>query len=398
MKTTNLASLFASVLIAGAMLGANAQSGYDSVLKTIEANNTTLMALREQKEAQKITNRTGIFPYDPEIEFHYLWGSPGDVGKRTDIAISQSFDFPTAYGYRRKIANLQNANAELAYRAERMGLLLSAKQACVELVYYNALAQENATRLKNAEITAESQQKSFEQGQANILDHNRAQMSLAAAKAEAANIEAERAALLSELRRLNGGKDIALTDAEYPDNELPASFDDWYSQAEAKSPALQYLSGQIQIGQQQIKLNRALNLPKLSVGYMSERVSGGERFHGVTMGMSIPLWENRNRVKEARAYTRAAQSELEDNKVQFYNQLRATHAKAAAMQQTAQQLRESLKAHGNEPLLKRALDAGAISLLEYLLEIEYHYSTVDKVLEAERNYQNALAELSAVEL
>jgi outer membrane protein TolC len=397
MRTLNIKLLLIIILIVCAASGAQAQHGYDAVLRQIEANNTTLAALREQTEAQKIGNRTGIYLADPEVEFNYLWGSPRFIGNRTDIAVRQSFDFPTAYGLRGKIAGLQNANAELAYKAERINVLLSAKQTCAELVYYNALAGEYAERLQNAERIAEANKTRFEKGDATILEYNKAQLNLAAVQAETAHIEVERAALLSELKRLNGGKDISFPDSTYPVNVLPADFEGWYKTAESKSPALQYISGQIEIERQQANLNRALGLPKFSVGYMSEK-NEDERSQGVTFGISIPLWENKNRVREAEAQVRAAKSALEDNRVQFYNQLQALYLRAAALRQNAQKLRQALSAYSNEPLLKKALDAGEISLLDYLLENEYYYDAMNKVLESERDYHKALAELSAVEL
>lgn len=389
--------LIISILLISAGLTAMAQSGYETVLQQIEANSTTLNALREQMEAQKLGNRTGIYLANPEVEFHYLWGNPNLMGNRTDITVKQSFDFPTAYAHRGKIADLQNANAELAFKAERINILLSAKQACIDLVYYNALAKEYAVRLQNAERIAATYKAKLDKGDANVLENNKAQLNLTTVQTEAARIEAERTALLTQLKSLNGGKDIAFPDDVYPGNVLPTNFDDWYATAETKSPILQYVSGQIAIGNQQVKLNRAMGLPKFSAGYMSEKLAG-EHFQGVTVGVSVPLWENKNRVKEAKAQVRAAESALEDNKVQFYNRLQSLHLKASAMQQSAQKVRQSLSTNSNEPLLKKALDAGEISLLNYLLEIEYYYDAMNKVLEAERDYELAVAELSAVEL
>jgi outer membrane protein TolC len=397
MKIINSKLLFIIILFAGAASGARAQNGYDAVLRQIEANNTTLAALREQTDAQKIGSRTGIYLADPEVEFNYLWGSPRFIGNRTDIAVRQSFDFPTAYGLRGRIAGLQNANSELAYKAERINVLLSAKQACVELVYYNALAGEYAARLQNAERIAETNKIRFEKGDATILEYNKAQLNLAAVQSETAQIDTERTALLLELKRLNGGKDISFPDHPYPASVLPADFEGWYAAAENKSPVLQYISGQIEIEKQQANLNRALGLPKFSVGYMSEK-NADEHSQGVTFGISIPLWENKNQVRAAEAQARAAKSALEDNRTQFYNQLRTLYLKAAALRENAQKLRQALSAYGNEPLLKKALDAGEISLLDYLLEIEYYYDAMDKALEAERDYEKAFAELSAVEL
>jgi len=386
-----------TVLISSAALSVQAQSGYETVLQQIETNNTTLAALRQQTEAQKLGNRTGLTLANPEVEFNYLWGSPSVIGNRTDINVTQTFDFPTAYAHRNKIANMQNANAELSYKAERLNIFLSAKQTCVELVYYNALLKEYAVRLQNAERIAEAYQTKLNNGETNILEHNKAQLNLTTVQAEIAQMEAEHAALLSELKRLNGGKEIVFPDNVYPANTLPANFEDWYTTAESKSPVLQYVRTQIEIGQQEIKLNRAMGLPKFSAGYMSEKVVG-QHFQGVTVGMSIPLWENKNRVREAKAQTQATEAIFEDSKVQFYNRLQTLYLKAAALQQNAQKVRQSLENNNNEPLLKKALVAGEISLLNYLLEIEFYYNAINKVLETERDFELATAELWAVEL
>lgn len=378
------------VFVGGQMM---AQGGYDEVLRQIEANNTTLAALRQQVEANKIGYRTGLMPANPEIEFNYLWGSPISIGNRQDVRITQSFDFPTAYSYRNKIAGLQNEGEEFAYKMERLSVLLSARENCVALVYYNALARAYAIRLQNAERIAETYRIKLEKGEENILEHNKAQLNLASVQAEVAQIEAERSFLLLELERLNGGIGVDFSVDAYQPSPLPAHFEDWYAEVQSQSPILQFVRSQIDIGQQQVKLSRALSLPRLSAGYMSEKVVG-EHFQGITVGISVPLWENKNRVKEARALVRASEYVYEDAKIQFYNRLKSLHFKAFAMQQSAQKVRQSLSAHGNEPLLKKALDAGEISLLNYLLELEYYYDALNKALEAERDYEFALSELN----
>ena len=382
----------------------HSQSGYDAILQQIETNNTTLAALRQQTEADKLANRTGLAPANPEVEFNYLWGSPSVIGNRTDISFTQTFDFPTAYAHRSKIAHLQNENADLIYKAERLNVLLAAKQACIELVYYNALAREYAVRLQHAEGIAEACKVKLDNGEINMLEHNKAQLNLTTVQAEVAQIEIETRRISSLLKQLNGGKEITnyeLKITNYDETRnlqfVMRNFEDWYATAETKNPVLQYVRTQIEIGQQEIKLNRAMGFPKLLAGYMSEKVVG-EHFRGVTVGMSIPLWENRNRIKQAKAQTQAAQAMFEDSKIQFYNHLQTLYHKASALQQNAQKIRQSLGENNNEPLLKQALDAGEISLLTYLLEVEYYYNAINKVLEAERDYELTAAELWAVEM
>ena len=389
--------LLISILFLSVGFAAIAQNSYDAVLQQIETNSTTLAALRKQTEAQQIGNRTGIYPDNPEVEFNYLWGSPTLIGNRTDISVRQSFDFPTAYVHRGKIAELQNINAELDYKAERLNVLLSAKRVCIELIYYNALAKEYSTRLQNAVRIAEAYKSKLDKGETNAIENNKAQLNLATVQTEATHIEVERSALLAELKSLNGGKDIDFPYNVYTAGILPANFEEWYAQAEAKSPVLQYVSGQIEIERRQLRLNRAMGLPKFSLGYMSEKVVE-EHFQGITASISIPLWENKNRVRQAKAQAKAMEYVLADNKIQFYNRLQSLYDKTVTLQQNAQATRQSLSKYGNEPLLKKALDAGEISLLNYLLEIEYYYDMMNKVLEAERDYELTMAELTAVEL
>jgi cobalt-zinc-cadmium efflux system outer membrane protein len=373
------------------------QERYAAILQDIEANNTTLAALREETNAQMLGNRTGITLPDPEAEFNYLWGNPSLIGNRTDFSVTQSFDFPTAYHHRREIAGMQNRNAELRYKAQRIRLLLEAKQTCIELVYQNALVKEYSVRLDHARQIAESYRLRLEQGDANLLGYNKARLNLAAVDAQLAKAEAERERLLSELKRLNGGNEpISLPDHFLP-SPLPTDFETWYSEAENRNPLLQYVKGEVNIVRAEVKLNRALLLPKFTTGYMSETVVG-EQFRGITLGISLPLWENRSRLREAEARIKSSEAQLEDSRLQFYNQLQGLYRKASILRGHALELRQAVADSRNNGLLNKALESGEISLLEYLLELEYYYDAVEQALEVERDYELALAELSAVEL
>lgn len=386
-----------SILLLSVISTTKAQNGYDAVLTQIEENSTTLKVLREQMEAQKLGNHTGIFLSNPEVEFNYLWGNPTAIGNRTDFAIKQSFDFPTAYGHRNQISKLKNTNAELAYKTSRINLMLRAKQTCIKLVYYNALAKEYEVKQKNAEQIATVYKTKLEKGEANAIENNKAQMNLNAVNNEIAQIEIERMLLLSELKELNGGKEIDFTQSSYIFSKIPSNFDDWFAKVETKSSTLQYVKGEISISQEQVKLIRALNLPKFSAGYMSEKIVG-QHFQGVSVGVSIPLWENRNRGKQVLAQMTANQSMLNDTKVQVYNSLQGLYLKASNLQKSATKYRTALSSFNNESLLKKALDMGEISLMTYLIEIEYYYVAVNNVLEVERDFELSLAELLAIEL
>lgn len=380
-----------------ASISLNAQSSVETALKAIEENNNTLKALKETTKSQKLENKTGIYLSNPEVGFNYLWGNPSTIGNRTDFSISQAFDIPTITGMKNKIADERNSLAEWQYKAERMNILLEAKQYCIELIYFNALKKELDIRLQHAQTIASGYQNRLNSGDANILEYNKAQLSLSATTGEIARIDVERNALLSQLKRLNGGLDIVMDDYQFNQKQLPLNFDDWYLQAEQKNPILAYIKQEVVVSQKQVSLNKAKGLPTFSAGYMSEKVVG-QRFQGLTMGVSVPLWENKNRVKQAKSAVVAAQARQTDSKQQFYNQLQIQYNRALGLKNTAESYRKSLVMANSTELLKKALDAGEISLLNYMVELGLYYNMVNQTLEAERDYQKALAELSAVEL
>ena len=373
-----------------------AQISVDSVLSNIERNNTTLTALRKSVEAEKLGNRTGVYLQNPEVGFNYLWGSPDALGNRTDINIKQSFDFPTAYGYRRQIADSRNLQADLEYQRQRKDILLNARLLCADLMYANAVIEENGKRHAHARKIADAFQTMYEKGEVSILEHNKAQLNLLNSRKAVETLAIERNTVLKQLSALNGGIAIELTESSVQLPMLPADFDQWYAKAEQNNPALLWLKQEIEVKMQQEKLNRALSLPKASAGYMSEKVVG-EHFQGVTVGVSIPLWENKNTVKYAQAQTLALQSMEVDSKLQFYNQLKIQFEKAASLQQTALEYRKLIESSNNAVLLKKALDAGEIPLINYLMELSFAYSAMDNLLKSEYELNKALSFLAQFE-
>ena len=370
-----------------------AQQSVDDILLQIEKNNTTLLALKKRVEAETIGNKSGIYIPNPEAEFNYLWGSPGNIGNRTDFSIKQSLDFPTAYRFKNQISDLKNEQILLEYQKELYTIRLQAKMLSFDVIYYNALIDELSTRVTYARQIAQSYQSKFDVGETNILEYNKAQLNLLNAGKTLESTEVERNAQLAELTRLNGGIPVEITENEFQPVVLPGSFDQWISQAEQQNPMLAWINKEIEISRKQEGLSKALGLPKLQAGYMSESVVG-QQFQGVTVGVSVPLWENKNRVKYAKANSLALESVEADNKVQFYNHLKTHYNKAAGLQQNVAGYREGLSEFYNSVFLKTALDKGEISLINYITEFSFYYESINNLLITERDLNKANAELN----
>lgn len=369
------------------------QDSIDSVLIQVEKNNTTLLSARKNSEAEKIGNKMGIFLQNPEAEFNYLWGNPSAIGNRTDFSIKQSFDFPTAYGYKNQISNLKNEQADLEYLKQLKTILLETRLVCYDLIYINALKSELAKRHAHAQGIEKSYKLKFEAGETNILEYNKAGLNRLTIGRELEAAEIGRKVLLSELTRLNGGQPIEFTDSVYPMATIPADFEEWFLAAGETNPMLAWLKKEIEVNRKEIELNKALGLPQFEAGYMSEAVVG-QQFQGIMVGVSIPLWENKNKVKFAKANTIALESLIVDNKLQFYNHLKVLHTKAVGLQQNTTVYRAGLNSYNNSELLKKALDKGEISLIDYFVEFSFYYESVNRLLELERDLNKTFAELS----
>jgi outer membrane protein TolC len=369
------------------------QNSVERVLEEVAKNNTSLAALRKSVDAQKIGNKTGIYLQNPEIGFNYLWGSPSVNGNRTDFNVTQSFDFPTAYGIKNDISDLKNEQTELEYLKQLMAIQLKASLVCFDLIYANALIGELSKRVEHSQSIAKSYKAKFEKGETNILEYNKAQLNLLNVSKELESVGIERNALLAELTMLNGGQTVNFTDSVFQITRIPEDFEQWYLQAEQKNPTFIWLKKEIEISQKQTGLNKAMSYPKLQTGYMSESVVG-QQFQGVTVGVTIPLWENKNKVKYAEANSLALESIAADSKIQFYNHLKALHAKTVALQKNVNEYRSGVLSFNSSDLIKKALDKGEISLIDYIFEFSLYYESVNKLLQLEREMNKTMAELN----
>lgn len=394
MKTTIITIIAALLLPLGAMA---MTEGFEPVLTEIEKNNSTLSALREEAGANKLNNLTGLTLANPEVEFNYLWGSPSEIGSRKDFSVTQTFDFATLLGYKRNVAERQNNLIDLQLKQERLNILLEAKKNLIDLVYYNGLRKELTTRLNYAQYLADAYNERLEKGDANILEVNKVKLNLTSTLNELRRVEIERESLLNNLKRLNGGIPLNFEENNYTREVLPPDFDSWYQVAEVKNPVLQYVRGETDLANEEVKLSKSKGLPSFSTGYAMEKTLG-QNYQGISFGISIPLWENKNRVKQAKASVRASQSKEKDVRLQFYTSLSGLYNKTRGLQKVALDYSASLASLNNSALLQKALNSGEISLLDYIVENGLYYDAVNQALQAQRDYEISLAELQVFEL
>ncbi len=398
MKCQNINKLLLAICIcAGSSYGTSGQTSTEAILRQIEANNPQLKAAAADMDAEKLANRAGALPENPEFEFNYLWGADG-IGNRRDFRVTQAFDVATLTGMKSRQVAGQNELTALKYKSERLNVLLEARRTCIDLIYCNALKAELATHLEQAQTLVSAFEKRLKAGGANVLDLNKAKVHLTAVRGQISQVEVEREALLATLKSLNGGQGVVLEDCRYDLSEsLPSDFDSWYESASQKNPVLQYVRQEISVGRKQLSIDRTAWVPELTVGYMSE-LTTADKFRGVTVGVNIPLWSNSNKIKQSKARIAAAESRQAAAEQRFYFDLLAQYNRAASLKANSELMRASLTETDSRDHLLTAQSRGEISMIEYLVETDQYYEALGQTLAAERDYHQALARLRAVEL
>lgn len=389
--------LMLTLMALAAAYSLHADNDLDRVLSKIENNNTTLKALRTSCEAEKLGNRTGLNLADPSVGFGYSWNNtPGDFDTKS-VSVSQNFDFATLSGIKNRMAKNKNELVEWQYLTERMNILLEAKKYVLDVIYFNAMLSELAGRKQHTFEITSVQKKRLNSGEGNKLEYNNAKLNLIKTEGEIRRTKTERDAALSQLARLNGGIPVMITDSVFKPVPMPADYDEWYKQVEQKNPMLAYVKQEIEVSRNQVSLNRSMAYPSVTAGFSGD-FEGSDRTQAVSIGISVPLWSNKNKVRQAKTALRAAEERRADAQLQYYSNVKTMFIRTQGLKDAADTYRMSLSDANNSDLLKKALDEGHISVLDYFVEIALYYDAVNQALDAEREYQKAYAELTAVEL
>lgn len=369
----------------------HAQTNLESVLQSIEQNNKELQANEHLIEAQKLTDKTDNNLPDPSVSYSYTYGSPEELGKSGELTVTQGFDFPSVYGTRNKLNKLKAATLDKQFAVIRRDILLRAKELCLDLILLN---QENTLlneRKKNTETLARIFEKRLQTGDANILETNKIKMELMKVQADLVNNETTRQTILQELAAMNGNHPIAFTENSYPPVAELKSRKEVIEEALSNDFALQSLESESQAAHKQIAVDKSGWLPKLEVGY--RRNTGiGEQFNGFIVGGSLPLFNNRNKVKAAKAQALSANLQKENAQQQAEATLTALYHEAIKVHSTMKAYDlQLLKA--NAQLLKKALDSRQISITEYFTEIESSIQTQLDYMQLENRYQKIIGQI-----
>ena len=374
-----------------------AQNNIDNILSEIVKNNRSIKAIQHYTEAKKLQYKTGLTLKNPSVEFEFLNGSPVNAGNQTDFLILQSFDFPTVYSKQKLISELQIEQTDFQLTAYRQNILLEAKLYCIELIYLNKKLLELDNRLQYAEKLYRDYQKRLDEGDASSLDVNKAKLQLLNLKNDFRLNTSQTDQYNQKLTELNGGVIIVFNDTIYPSLLSVPVFNSLMDSIESNSSILKSLQQEKEINHKKVELSKAMILPKMEVGYRYQSILG-QQYRGIHFGLSIPLWESKNKVKFQKAQTLFSEVKIEEHKNQHHSEIQQLYYNYQNLNITLTEYKQVLASINNTELLEKALKLGEISSIQYVMEINYFYSSFDRYLELEKEYHLVVAELHKYQL
>lgn len=388
---------YIAIILAAVATTAAAAGGIEDVLGSIERNNSAIKAATASLHADSIAISASNNLEDPTVDFEYNFGKIGD---KWAIGVSQGFDWPGAYSARGR-ANRDRIKAlGSAMLTQRLEVLYNAKNLCLNVVYTNRQIEAQRLILNNVNELYDKYSKAFEHGEASIIDLNKLKIERIAARQALGELEVKLATLKAELKGLNNNSDFATVSLEaltaYPADDL-APIDEYEQAFAAFDPQNAYFMYSGEAIKSDVRASKMDCFPKFDLGYKYTNELG-DGFNGITVGASIPLFSNRRKVAAAKA--RAATNELSRASYSDENtaRIKSQYAEAVSLRAQLTQYGDVIGDESNFTMLRKSLDGGQMSLLDYLMELRYFLEAKSKYLEIEHSYHATIASLSRYSL
>ncbi len=303
-------------------------------------------------------------------------------------------DWPGAYAARRKGIEATGRALAAAERSTLIAKTLEIKQAMIDIV----VAKRN-TELSNALNDTISQmieviRKGADNGDITRLDLNKLEIERIAIAKQLAADKRSIITAISALEALCGKNvdDIAAQLVDFPNEVLlpENKYEELLTEAnpsifEAKENAISAKA----IAKAE---SRAL-LPGFSIGYTYEN-EVVDKWHGVTAGISIPLFSSRGTARAAKLRAEAAETDAILAALQEVATLKSERGQALSLFKEIEEYKHIFEKEDNLKLLKKAFAAGQMTLLEYLGELNYFADAKREFIDVQYQYYLVMARLN----
>lgn len=399
MRILSISLMLGMVFLARVACGQSLQLSPDSAVALALRANGHVLAYANKVKAQKEQIKLGseIGP----TAFNLLYGQYNSYPTNdNNITLSQSLPFPATMQAKKAHYEALYGEAEANLQLAKDRLAFDVRNACASVHYLEqklALYQRQDSlygKVENAALLR------YNAGEGNYLEWQQA-------KAK----KAEFALQVSLLARLLKNEETHLrTLLQQNENVVILWQDDSLRMSEtfdqSANASLQVLEASIKSSQQEVRLEKSQFWPAIQVSYFNQSLIGGlvsaepnapladknDRFQGVGLGISIPLWVGPQlaRVRAAQLNSVAAELDYEQSRLEIQseweNQLATYLLGQSNLKRFEEETLPLAKTLQDQALL--AQENGNISFTEYLFQLNDALQLLDRYVQLQ--YQNNL--------
>ncbi|MGM5470268.1 CusA/CzcA family heavy metal efflux RND transporter [Flavobacteriaceae bacterium LMO-SS05] len=356
----------------------------DAIIEATLTNNPNIKASKLQTEQERTLK--GASWNLPKTELGLEFGQTNSaIDDDTRFSISQRFAFPTYYANQNKLSKAKIAASERHQVVIKNELIAQVKTSYYELWYLKSkqkVLQQQDSIYERFQYAATLR---FKTGESNALERATANAELAdiqiALKDNASSIKAY------QLQLQNLTNSDSLVDISVGDLELKASiFSEELNDTTRvlNNPLVSFYRSKVEVADRERWVESAKMLPDITLGYFNQSFIGqgetatgmpvvfdsGDRFTGVQLGLSIPIFfkSHAAQIKAAKIHKLEKESQLEAITNYTQTRLQAAFETLKKDQQNLEFYR--LNALPQAELLlnhsQRAFQEGEIQYLEYV--------------------------------
>ncbi len=307
--------------------GLTLQQAIDGAIK----NNASIKAGNYEIDYSKALKKTSTDIGKTNLSL--MHGQYNSIKTDNNISVSQSIPFPTLFSSQSQLNKANVKGSELKLQVTQNELINQVKSVYHYLEYLQA--ERNLLMSEDSIYTSFSNAANsrFKAGESNLLEKTTAETQLMEVKNVLAQNQSNTLIYQSQLQALMNSKvpvqieqkAIAKMELSIPNDSLV------YSQ----NPYLLYLKQQIEISNEQKKVETAKVLPDFTIGYFNQSLIGfqningtdqyfdaSKRFSGFQVGVSIPLWfvPQTAKVKAAGLNQKVIESDVEQYQMNVQSQ------------------------------------------------------------------------------
>lgn len=364
----------------------------DKILNAVRLNNIELKTLQSFVKSEGLYIKSSNNLADPEIIAYYLPFGIHLPGDYSEYQISQAFEFPSVYSARSKLINQQQRQLRVQYEKAEQEILLNAKKHCLNIIYLTRKMQMEQERIQQAKSVFEMITILFNKGEVSRQELNQAKIGWLQNQFSYEKTAQYRSTVLIALQQLNGGNSITFNQHNYPEPLQLLNFDSIWSEKTLADPILKELEEEKLIARHTILLNKQMGLPDMVVGYNYQGVPGFD-YSGIYGGMTIPIWNNKHRVKAAQAQYESLKLNYDEKTSLYKSEQQVKYSDFQFFLEKYTEYENTLEGLTHD-LLESYRD-GEITYIQYYMELHFYKEAFDRFLEVEYDLHKLRAELLA---